>query len=154
MCSKDQQMIPRISGHLLILIQFTGIALSVYPFNYSEHNSYLSLLISVIGGIVGLTALFYNRIGNFRVYPEIKPGFKLITSGPYNYIRHPMYTSVILTILGTSIYLNDPRNYLGLCMTIIAVTLKALKEEDLISREDSSYKEYMARTTMFIPFVV
>ena len=147
-------MIPRIPGHLLVTIQFTGIGLSVYPFNYSEHNSYLSLLISVIGGIVGLTALFYNRIGNFRVYPEIKPDFKLITSGPYSYIRHPMYTSVILTILGTSIYLNDPRNYLGLCMTIIAVTLKALKEEDLIAKENPAYKEYMSRTTRFVPYVL
>ena len=144
----------RISGHLLVTIQFFGIGLSVFPFNYSSHNSYLFLLISAIGGILGLAALFHNRIGNFRVYPEIKPGFKLITDGPYRYIRHPMYTSVILTVLGTSAYLNHYWNYLGLCMTVIAVTLKALKEEDLISKENPVYDEYMSRTAMFIPFVV
>jgi protein-S-isoprenylcysteine O-methyltransferase Ste14 len=112
------------------------------------------LLISCIGGILGLAALFYNRIGNFRIFPEIKPGFKLITDGPYNYIRHPMYTSVILTVLGISVYLNAPLNYLGLCLTVVAVTLKALKEEHLISRENPLYEEYMSRTTMFIPYVL
>lgn len=147
------KMIPRISGHLLIAIQFSGMGLSVYPFNYSMHNPYYFLLISGIGGILGMAALLYNRIGNFRVYPEIKPGFKLITNGPYNYIRHPMYTSVILIMLGTSIYLNDPWNYLGLCMIVLSVTLKALKEEQLITREHPSYKEYISRTTRFIPFV-
>ena len=147
-------MIPRISGHLLIAIQFTGIGLSVYPFNYSVHNSYFFLLFSGVGGILGLAALFYNRIGNFRVYPEIKPGFKLITDGPYNYIRHPMYTSVILTVLGISVYLNAPLNYLGLCLTVSAITLKALKEEHLISRENPVYEEYMSRTTMFIPYIL
>jgi len=146
-------MIPRIPDHLLIAIQFTGIGLSIYPFNYSQHNSYLFLFISFAGFILGLTALLYNRIGNFRVYPKIKPGFKLITTGPYNYIRHPMYTSVILTTIGTASFLNDPFNYLGLCMTVVAVTLKALKEEHLIIEENSVYKEYMSRTTRFIPFV-
>jgi protein-S-isoprenylcysteine O-methyltransferase Ste14 len=147
-------MILRISSHLLIFIQFSGIGLSVYPFNYSGHNSYLFLLISAAGGVLGLAALLYNRIGNFRVYPELKPGFRLITKGPYHYIRHPMYSSVILTVLGTSAYLNDPLNYLGLCMTVIAVTLKALKEEHLISEENPAYKEYVSRTTRFIPFVL
>ncbi len=147
-------MIPRISGHLLIAAQFTGIALSVYPFNYSLHNSSFFLLISAIGFILGITAMLYNRIGNFRVYPELKPDFKLITNGPYNYIRHPMYTSVILTVLGASTYLDHAYNYLGLCMTIVAVTLKALKEEHLIMQEDPSYKEYISHTTRFIPYVL
>lgn len=147
-------MIPRISGHLLVAIQFIGIGLSIYPFNYSGHNPYFFLLFSFAGGILGLAALFYNRIGNFRVYPELKPGFQLITNGPYNYIRHPMYTSVILIMIGFSSYLNAPYNYLGLSMTVIAVTLKALKEEHLIATENPAYKEYMFRTTRFVPYVL
>ncbi|MBL7032162.1 MAG: isoprenylcysteine carboxylmethyltransferase family protein [Nitrospira sp.] len=147
-------MIPRIPGHLLVIVQFSGIALSIYPFNYSEHNSYLFLLFSGIGGILGLATLFYNRIGNFQVYPELKPGYKLITDGPYNYIRHPMYTSVILALLGTALYLNDPYNYLGLVMAVVAMTLKALKEEHLIAEEKPVYKEYMSRTTRFIPYIL
>ncbi len=147
-------MILRISGHLLILIQFSGIALSVYPFNYSGHNSFLFLLIASGGVILGMISLFYNKIGNFRVYPEIKPGFKLITGGPYHYIRHPMYTGVLLTVIGTANYLNHPYNYLGLAMTVIAVTLKALKEEALIAKENPAYKEYMSRTTRFVPYVL
>ena len=146
-------MIPHIPGHILVVLQFTGIGLSIYPFNYSGHNSYIFLIFSAIGGILGLAALLYNRIGNFRVYPELKPGYKLITDGPYNYIRHPMYTSVILMMLGSAIYLNDPLNYLGLSMAIAAVILKALKEEHLIAQEQPLYKDYMSRTTRFIPYL-
>ena len=144
----------RISGHILVVMQFSGIALSIYPFNYSEHNSYLFLMISIIGAIPGISALLYNRIGNFRVYPELRPGYELITKGPYNYIRHPMYTSVIMMMLGIAIYLNAPLNYLGLCITIVSVTLKALKEEHLIAEEHPLYKDYMSRTTRFIPYIL
>ena len=146
-------MIPRIPGHILVAMQFSGIGLSVFPFDHSGHNSYLCLVISLIGAITGISALLYNRIGNFRVYPELRPGYKLITNGPYNYIRHPMYTSVILMMLGIAIYLNSPWNYLGLFITVVSVTLKALKEEHLIAEEHPLYKDYMSRTTRFIPYL-
>ncbi len=65
-----------------------------------------------------------------------------------------MYTSVILALLGTALYLNDAHNYLGLLMAVVAMTLKALKEEHLIAEEKPVYKEYMSRTTRFIPYIL
>ena len=40
--------------------------------------------------------LIHNRPGNFNIRPAPKPQGVLVTSGPYRWIRHPMYTSVVL----------------------------------------------------------
>jgi protein-S-isoprenylcysteine O-methyltransferase Ste14 len=109
------------------------------------------LLPTAPGLLLGLITLWHNRIGNFKVYPEIKAGSKLITTGPYRYIRHPMYTSLLLCIAGGALYLNHWLNYLGLLVVMVAVILKAKKEEKLLSARHPGYKNYMRKTSGFIP---
>ena len=38
----------------------------------------------------------YNRLGNFNILPEIKEGCELIQTGTYHFVRHPMYTLVLV----------------------------------------------------------
>jgi len=65
-----------------------------------------------------------------------------------------MYACVILCVLGTAFYRNHPVNYLGLVFVITSVTLKAYKEEGLILEKYPEYKNYMRRTSRFIPWVL
>ncbi len=147
-------MKPDLTSHSLVFMQFMGILLSVLPFNASMQNSWYFLFFCVLGLILGFYTLLFNQIGNFRVYPELKPQSKLITTGPYRFIRHPMYACVILCVLGTAFYRNHPANYLGLVFVITSVTLKAYKEEGLILEKYPEYKNYMRRTSRFIPWVL
>ncbi len=96
----------------------------------------------------------YNKIGNFRVYPEIKPKSQLVVTGPYRFIRHPMYTSLILLLTGTTLYQNHFINYIGLAVVIVAVFLKAKKEEYLLIDRYPEYIKYMDNTSRFVPFVL
>jgi protein-S-isoprenylcysteine O-methyltransferase Ste14 len=57
------------------------------------------MLLFSLGLILGLWALNHNKRGNFNIQPKLKDGCHLVTSGAYKYIRHPMYTSVILMML-------------------------------------------------------
>jgi protein-S-isoprenylcysteine O-methyltransferase Ste14 len=142
-----------LSSHILVLLQFSGIVLSVFPVNHTgSHHKYF-LIFSAAGLLLGVITLMYNKIGNFRVYPEIKPGGRLIITGPYRFVRHPMYTSLILLLAGMTLYLNHLTNYIGLVIVIASVFLKSKREEQLLIKIYPEYMEYMNETSGFLPFV-
>lgn len=78
---------------------------------------------------------------------------RLITSGPYSFVRHPMYTSLVLVLSGTSLCLDHFVNYLGLALVVGAVFLKAQREERFLGALFPEYGEYTKKTYRFIPFV-
>jgi len=78
----------------------------------------------------------------------------LVTIGAYHYIRHPMYSSLVL--LGMGAYLKDVSVFATvlLVVEIIFLYLTArIEEKENLVRFGESYAEYMQHTHMFIPFV-
>ncbi len=77
----------------------------------------------------------------------------VVARGVYSVIRHPIYTGDLLLLLGLELALNS---WLVLGVFILApvVMLKAIKEEQMLSRELNGYDDYRARTKRFIPFVI
>lgn len=83
-----------------------------------------------------------------RVEPE------LVTSGPYRFVRHPIYSGLLLGLIGTAL----ATDLLGL---IVAVVLTAyfyysasVEERDLIATFPKAYPAYRTATKMLIPFVL
>jgi len=82
---------------------------------------------------------------------EFQSGQYLVEGGPYAYVRHPIYTSFFLCILG--LLLVNP------AFTTLLVTVyffwdfprAARKEEVLLSASLPGYREYMARTSRYLP---
>lgn len=77
---------------LIELIVFTGL---LWPQEWSLRG------IGIVGGVVGLWALQVMGLRQVKVFPEVPGQGKLIVLGPYRWIRHPMYTSVLLVTLGS-----------------------------------------------------
>ncbi len=141
-------------SHLLVSLQFVGIILSFLHFGHSSVHNNFFLYFSLIGILLGVFTLMFNQVGNFKIYPEIKPQSQLIITGPYRFIRHPMYSSLVLVISGIALWHNHAVNYVGLAGVIVAVFLKARKEEDLLLERYPEYEQYIKKTTGFIPFVI
>ena len=138
---------------ILVFLQFTLIAAMLF-FSQSIVHSPLGISIFILGLLLGLWALNHNKRGNFNIQPKIKEGCKLITSGAYKYIRHPMYSSVTLMMLG--VLLSTPVLiewilYLSLLMVLF---LKAKREERLWCGHDLQYLQYKKRTKLFIPYIL
>jgi protein-S-isoprenylcysteine O-methyltransferase Ste14 len=79
----------------------------------------------------------------------------LVKSGIYQYIRHPLYLSILL--LGTGIMLKDAASVQLIFGTVnmVAIYFTALIEEkEMIARFGDGYRKYMKETKMFIPFVL
>jgi protein-S-isoprenylcysteine O-methyltransferase Ste14 len=80
---------------------------------------------------------------------------RLVDSGLYGYIRHPMYGSLLLLIWG--LFFKNPGDVTGLVavMGTAALVLAAkVEERENIRTFGAAYRDYIQRTRMFIPFVV
>jgi protein-S-isoprenylcysteine O-methyltransferase Ste14 len=136
--------------HLLVFAQFSAIAAMVW-LGRGIVTSPWGLAVFVAGVAVGFWALAHNRPGNFHIRPELRHGCEMVHTGPYRFVRHPMYTSVLLMMAGVLVStptLAEAGLYL---MLFIVLTLKARREERLWCGHDPRYGEYRRTTKMFVP---
>ena len=136
---------------LLVFLQFALIGLMLL---FLQKVSLIGILIFLLGAMVGLFALTHNQLGNFNIQPKMKENAKLITTGIYGYIRHPMYLSVLLMMLG--VFVSSPSIIAAILLILLTIVLvlKAKKEEAIWSDETQEYLSYKKKTKLFIPFIL
>jgi protein-S-isoprenylcysteine O-methyltransferase Ste14 len=105
--------------------------------------------------VVGIAFAIWARwhLGeNWSATVTLKEGHELISSGPYRYIRHPIYTGMLLAFVGTALALGEYRALISVCMVMVAFYIKAKKEELFLSQEfGEKFREHSRRTGMFLP---
>ena len=144
---------PRGISHLLVALQFGAIVVIAWPFGGHSEADLPWLWISAVGALVGLYTLAHNRLGNFGIYPEPLPDACLVTSGPYRWIRHPMYTSLLLFMLGIALYHHGWPNYVGFGVLAAAIYGKMRLEEAYLHTRFADYSDYVKRTHRLLPHV-
>lgn len=89
---------------------------------------------------------------NWGTPMSLKQDPELVTSGPYAYVRHPIYTGVILAMLGSALV---SIWWIPACLLFFVYFVWSAKTEEKIMLEQfpARYAEYMQRTKMLIPFV-
>ena len=137
----------------LVFLQFALIGLMLI-FSHGVLHSFPAMLIFLLGAGIGLWAISHHKRGNFNIQPKLKEGCTLVTSGAYNYIRHPMYTSVIFMMLGVLVSTPVLLEFLFFTALIFVLVLKAKREEELWCGHDKAYIEYRNRTKLFIPYIL
>jgi protein-S-isoprenylcysteine O-methyltransferase Ste14 len=138
-------------SHLLVTLQFTSIVIIAWPFLAQAGDRTQWLAISALGVVVGLYTLAHNKLGNFGIYPEPLPDACLVTTGPYRWIRHPMYSSLLLFMLGIALYRHAWPNYVGLLLLVVAVFGKMHREEAHLHQKFADYSAYVKRTHRLLP---
>jgi len=83
---------------------------------------------------------------------QIKEGHKLIRSGPYARIRHPIYTGILLATIGTALIVGEYRGLVANVMFLVGFTRKARKEESFLAAEfGAAFDEHRRHTGFFLP---
>ncbi len=138
-------------SHMLVALQFTAIVIIAWPFFDQADGRGPWLALSVLGVFVGLSTLAHNKLGNFGIYPEPIPDSCLVTTGPYRWVRHPMYSSLLLFMLGVALYRHALPNYIGMVLLTIAIFGKMHREEVHLHMKFEDYSEYVKRTHRLLP---
>ena len=143
------------AGRLLVVLQFGLLAL--LGWRAMAAPSAISVQVGSLraaSGLLALWALAANRPGNFNIRPTPRHGGTLITSGPYRWIRHPMYTSVLLAAAAAAWNSFETVDAL-LWVALLGVLLgKAAIEERALVRRFPDYQDYRLRTTRLVPWLV
>ena len=136
----------------LVFAQFSLIGLMVV-YSRGIFSSWPAMTLLIIGALVGVWAIRHNRGGNFNIRPDLKEGCVLITTGPYRFVRHPMYTSVTLMMLALAVSTPNYIEWSSLALLIVVLALKAIREERLWCEGSEAYKVYKRENKRFIPFI-
>jgi len=143
------------AGRLLVTLQFGLLAIMGWR-AWASPFSFDIPAVSLLSGaaLLALWALAANRPGNFNIRPTPRPGGTLVTSGPYRWVRHPMYSSVLMAAAAAAVKSHQAVDA-GLWLALLAVLLvKAGIEERALALRFPDYQSYKSRTTKFLPWLV
>jgi len=117
-------------------------------------DAYLPGVILIAAGL-GFTVWARQRLGrNWSGTVQVKKDHQLISDGPYRFVRHPIYTGILVAFLGTAIIIG---HWAGILAVLIAFGSfwRKLTVEERFMRETfgSVYEEYRARTAALIPYL-
>lgn len=83
----------------------------------------------------------------------VKEDHALIRTGPYSWLRHPIYTGILLAFLGTAMILGEVRALLAFVLLGISFAIKSRAEEARMRETFPEYEQYRRETSALIPYV-
>ncbi len=99
-----------------------------------------------------LARLFLGR--NWSGIVTVKRDHELILRGPYRFVRHPIYSGILLALLGTAVAVGQVRGLIALAFAALGLRWKSLKEEQFMEEEfGDAYRSYKQRVKALIPLV-
>ena len=108
--------------------------------------------------VLGLFVTLWARrtlAGNWSSDVTFKLGHELIKAGPYQFVRHPIYTGLLVMCFGTAIEIGRVRGWLALPLMAIAFWIKLKQEERLLLRHfPNEYPVYQKQVKALVPFVI
>jgi protein-S-isoprenylcysteine O-methyltransferase Ste14 len=147
-----EHVIPMAIGFMLI-------------YNHNLRWSWLATRLVSDNSVIALIGLFLTAGGllfavwarialgaNWSGTVTIKSGHNLIRRGPYRWIRHPIYTGLLASLVGTVLLQGEVRSFLGFALAWAALYRKAKREEKFLSEEfGEGFAEHTRQTGMFLP---
>lgn len=115
----------------------------------------------VTGAVVCVFGLFvtiwarWTLAGNWSSDVTFKQGHELVRTGPYRFVRHPIYTGLLVMGLGSAIEIGRLRCWLSIVVVGIGFWIKLKQEESLMRRHfPDEYPAYQKQVKALVPFVI
>ena len=84
----------------------------------------------------------------------LKEGHKLIRTGPYRFVRHPIYTGFVLAVAGSALSTGDLRGLVAIALVAGAYIRKIRLEERWLAQQfGEEYRQFQAEVNALVPFV-
>ena len=143
--AKSRGALPRLFA---VVGTFTGVGILQLPL--VPLGLGLQILAAVLIGLgsLGSMLVLWWLGRSFSIMPEAR---KLVTGGPYAYVRHPLYSVEIITIVGTALQFTPPWSWVIALAVIALLWIRSHYEEQVLQDAYPEYGAYRARTARFIP---
>jgi protein-S-isoprenylcysteine O-methyltransferase Ste14 len=145
----------RLPGLPIVVVLF--LLLHVFRSSSLAVHSPILKAVGVVVLLCGLGLAVWARIylgSNWGMPMTQRDEPDLVTSGPYRFVRHPIYTGILGGLLGTSL----ASNLVGLIALLLVgayfVYSARVEERAMIDAFPDAYPTYRAQTKMLIPFVL
>lgn len=114
----------------------------------------IGLFLTVAGLAFSVWARFFLG-SNWSASVQVKDRHELVRSGPYRFVRHPIYTGILIAFLGTALAQDQWRSALAFVLLLAGIVYKLrLEERWMIETFGDAYRDYRKRTRALIPFVL
>ncbi|MCA9127935.1 MAG: isoprenylcysteine carboxylmethyltransferase family protein [Planctomycetales bacterium] len=142
----------KIISLALVVLQ-TALSAAVVLSVREPSGHILGVAAACLGVAVGYWAI--SEIGGRRVsvMPQVRSDAELVTTGPYRWIRHPMYAALLLLVGGLACSPPAMWKCIAWCMLLFVLTIKAEIEERELVRRFPAYIEYSKRTKRILPYL-
>jgi protein-S-isoprenylcysteine O-methyltransferase Ste14 len=144
-----------ILAYLLLFTNLFAVPFLQQQIIFNSADSGLAgLLITILGlGLAVWARFFLGR--NWSATVTMKQNHQFISSGPYAFVRHPIYSGLLLALLGTAIVYGQVRSFLAVLLAFIGWWLKSRTEEEFLCQLfNGDYIEYRRRVKALIPFLL
>ncbi|MFC7341908.1 methyltransferase family protein [Saccharopolyspora griseoalba] len=120
-----------------------------HRFGWSAVPAAVALLGDVLvaaGMVLTVLVVLQNRFAAGNI--AVEPGQQVVSTGMYGVVRHPMYSTALLAVVGSPLALGSLWGLVFLVPVVVALVVRIRDEEALLAQELDGYREY-ARTTRY-----
>lgn len=157
---RDQiALVVAASGQFIIPISYVAVSVGTglpIPGDYPFHPVQGWLGVAALVAALVLFRMTHKQLGrNWSVTLETRADHGLVTDGLYAYVRHPMYSSFLLSAVAQALLLpNWIAGPIGLAAFAVLFFLRVGREEALMTETfGDRYRAYMSRTARIVPWV-
>jgi protein-S-isoprenylcysteine O-methyltransferase Ste14 len=129
---------------------FLGIGILLLAPQELSFGLYLLSMLLVICGTLFAVWTTLTLARSISIVPQAR---KLVTSGPYAFIRHPLYLGEFFVLFGIALQHSVPWGMLLLVVQTMFQFQRMKNEECVLARAFPNYEEYRARTARLLPGV-
>ena len=122
---------------------------------FTEYESVYWLSAALVAVGLGFACYARAEIGsNWSAAVTVKQEHQLITSGPFGYVRHPIYTGILVALFGTALETGAWRGVIGFVLIASAIIYKyRIEERFLVGQFGDDYLRYRTRVPALVPFL-
>lgn len=151
---RASHLVPMLLAALLFILPGRELGVLSAPFMERTWTSYSLGVVLVVFGC-GFAMLARRLLGaNWSAAVTLKHDHSLVQNGPYRYVRHPIYTGLVLAFAGNALALAEWRGLLALLMVCVSLVFKLRREERwMLEHFGTAYTNYRRGSWALLPWI-